>query len=201
MKTICPNTLPRLLASGSNLSMSTTTSRISMLIFQVNRVWHSRKSGLIRRFLICSTRADENADRLLPAQASPKHDIVSSHSRFLQLRDLLMRFTIILKSNSVSEVAEDVKDNLTLISTVGVYNVSKEAAQLGFGLRPEFWGKRYGKEAVQMFLRFYWSPGSESFNSPCELQEIILDKFNRITLMIEYWRFEGYHFCRCRPSE
>ncbi|KAH9210063.1 hypothetical protein DL95DRAFT_413374 [Leptodontidium sp. 2 PMI_412] len=77
-------------------------------------------------------------DRLLPAQASPKHDIVSSHSRFLQLRDLLMRFTIILKSNSVSEVAEDVKDNLTLISTVGVYNVSKEAAQLGFGLRPEF---------------------------------------------------------------
>ncbi|KAH6716672.1 hypothetical protein BKA61DRAFT_572748 [Leptodontidium sp. MPI-SDFR-AT-0119] len=79
------------------------------------------------------------SNRLLPAQASPKHDIVSSHSRFLQLRDLLMRFTIILKSNSVSEVAEDVKDNLTLISTVGVYNVSKEAAQLGFGLRPEFW--------------------------------------------------------------
>ena len=40
-----------------------------------------------------------------------------------------------------------------MIGTVGVI---RQPPELGYMMHPDFWGKGYASEAVQLFLQFYW---------------------------------------------
>lgn len=53
-----------------------------------------------------------------------------------------------------------------LIGTIGPYRVNPDAAQLGYGLHRDYWGKGYGTEALKLFIKFYWAPGSMFSISP-----------------------------------
>lgn len=60
-----------------------------------------------------------------------------------------------------------------MIGTVGIYGVKDDAAQLGYGLHPDYWGKGYGGEAVKLFINCYWAAVSEFSISVLYLIELM----------------------------
>lgn len=47
-----------------------------------------------------------------------------------------------------------------MIGTIDPYYINSEALELGHGLHPDYWEKIYGTEALKLFTKFYWAPGS-----------------------------------------
>jgi RimJ/RimL family protein N-acetyltransferase len=65
-------------------------------------------------------------------------------------------YAILLKSS----VESSENGMPTLIGTIGLIQVKVDAAELGYGLHPDYWGKGYGTEALKLFFNYYWAPGS-----------------------------------------
>ena len=52
-----------------------------------------------------------------------------------------------------------------MIGTVGAPRNGPAGAEIGYGLHPDYWGKGYMSEALELFIGVYWGLGSASF--PC----------------------------------
>jgi len=50
-----------------------------------------------------------------------------------------------------------------MIGTIGIPRLSHDgvAAEVGYGITPEFWGQGYASEALIMFVKLYFSSKSE----------------------------------------
>lgn len=59
----------------------------------------------------------------------------------------------------------------TFIGGMGIIRLSAdgEAAELGYGILPDHWGKGYAPEALKAFVDYYWT--SESRFSSCMFLE------------------------------
>jgi len=55
---------------------------------------------------------------------------------------------------------KDAGGKLKMIGIVGAPRSVPEGAEIGYGLHPDYWGKRCMTEALEMFLGIYWGPGS-----------------------------------------
>lgn len=64
-------------------------------------------------------------------------------------------YAILLKSSMGSNEAGKPR----LIGTIGSYRVNYDAAAIGYGLHPEYWGRGYGTEALKLFIELYWASG------------------------------------------
>ena len=67
-------------------------------------------------------------------------------------------YAILLRSSQSPEA----QGKPRMIGTVGAPRVSEEldAAEIGYGLHPDFWGFGYMPEALSLFIGLYWSPES-----------------------------------------
>jgi hypothetical protein len=67
-------------------------------------------------------------------------------------------YAILLRSSQSSEG----QGKPRMIGIVGAPRVSEEldAAEVAYGLHPDFWGLGYMSEALGLFIRVYWAPES-----------------------------------------
>lgn len=70
-------------------------------------------------------------------------------------------YVIVLKPTGVSEEnGEEV-----MIGEVGISSANDAGAYIQYGLLPEYQGKGYGTEALQLLIRLYWSVGRRFLSS------------------------------------
>jgi len=69
---------------------------------------------------------------------------------------LIENYAILLKPLVAS--ARDQKPKM--IGIVGTTRNTPTAAEVGYGLHCDYWGKGYASEAVRLFIDVYWASGS-----------------------------------------
>jgi RimJ/RimL family protein N-acetyltransferase len=78
-------------------------------------------------------------------------------------KPFIENYAIILKVENSKETAGEGGE---MIGVIGIPRLSHDglAAEVGYGLIPEFWGKGYALEALKMFAKYYFNSRSKFFD-------------------------------------
>jgi RimJ/RimL family protein N-acetyltransferase len=78
-------------------------------------------------------------------------------------KPFIENYAIILKVENSKEIAGEGGE---MIGVIGIPRLSHDglAAEVGYGLIPEFWGKGYASEALNVFAKYYFNSKSKFFD-------------------------------------
>jgi RimJ/RimL family protein N-acetyltransferase len=67
-------------------------------------------------------------------------------------------------------------ETATMIGSIGIPRLSRNgcAAEVGYGIHPDYWGSEYATEALELFVSHYWNSDSEVLSSISNLWKLTM---------------------------